>query len=261
MEDRYIMTFEELVKALGLDNEESKEKAAILKKEYNAQQKEVKTLTDNITELTTTVDAGKAVAEKFNSVVNAFGLDVEAKDFDENIENAKESIIKAAGGGTTPEEIKELKLSKTKAERENKKYVEQIAELTEQLNAEKTQRINSVKRDAIHKAVVKNNLVDPETSIELFVNLAQVDEDGKTVTMTMSDGTVLPINDGIADWAKEHPAFVSKQVTGGAGSGTGGKAFDGGKGGEVSPFMQNLVADSFGGSGDKGSQSLESMFG
>lgn len=117
------MNLEELVKALGLDNEESKEKVAILKKEYNAQQKEIKKLTDANTELTANVEAGKVVAERLNSVVTAFGLDIEAKDFDENIENAKESIIKAAGGGTTPEEIKELKLSKTKAERENKKYV------------------------------------------------------------------------------------------------------------------------------------------
>lgn len=255
------MTYEELIKSLGLDTEENKEKAAILKKEFNAQQKEIKKLTDANTELTANVEAGKAVAERLNSVVTAFGLDIEAKDFDENIENAKEAIIKAAGGGTTPEEIKELKLSKTKAERENKKFAEQIAELTEQLTAEKTQRLNNVKRDAIHKAVVKNNLVDPETSIELFVNLAQVDEDGKTVTMTMGDGTVLPIMDGIADWAKEHPAFVSKKVSGGAGSGSGSNAFDGGKGGEVSPFMQNLVADSFGSSNNGQSQSLESMFG
>ena len=144
------MTYEELVKALGLDTDESKDKAVILKKEYNAYQKEIKDLTDNVTELTATIEADKVVAEKFNSVVNAFGLDINAKDFDENIENAKETIIKEAGGGSTPEEIKELKLSKTKAERENKKMVEQIAELTTQLEAEKTQRINNVKRDAIH---------------------------------------------------------------------------------------------------------------
>lgn len=255
------MTYEELVKALGLDTEESKDKAVILKKEYNAYQKEIKDLTDNVTELTATIEADKVVAEKFNSVVNAFGLDINAKDFDENIENAKETIIKEAGGGSTPEEIKELKLSKTKAERENKKMVEQIAELTTQLEAEKTQRINNVKRDAIHKAVVKNNLVDPETSIDLFLNLAQVDEDGKTVTMTMPDGSVLPIVDGIADWAKEHPAFVSKKVQGGAGSGSNGNGFDGGKFGEVSPFMQSLVSESLG-NGEGGSKaSLESMFG
>ena len=108
---------------------------------------------------------------------------------------------------------------------------------------------------------MKNNLVDPETSIDLFLNLAQVDEDGKTVTMTMPDGSVLPIVDGIADWAKEHPAFVSKKVQGGAGSGSNGNGFDGGKFGEVSPFMQSLVSESLG-NGEGGSKaSLESMFG
>lgn len=66
------MTYEELVKALGLDTDESKDKAVILKKEYNAYQKEIKDLTDNVTELTATIEADKVVAEKFNSVVNAF---------------------------------------------------------------------------------------------------------------------------------------------------------------------------------------------
>ena len=76
------MTYEELVKALGLDADESKDKAVILKKEYNAYQKEIKDLTDNVAELTATIEADKVVAEKFNSVVNAFGLDINAKDFD-----------------------------------------------------------------------------------------------------------------------------------------------------------------------------------
>ena len=35
------MTLEELTKALGLDTEDNKDKASILQKEYNAQQREV----------------------------------------------------------------------------------------------------------------------------------------------------------------------------------------------------------------------------
>lgn len=253
------MTLEELLTALDLNTDEAKDKAAIVKKEYNAQQKALKKLTDSNEELTKTVEENKAVIEKFNTVVSAFNLDANAKDFDENIQTAKDELIKEAGGGTTPEEIKELKLKLTKAERENKKFTEQVTELTTQLESEKTQRINNVKRDAVHKAAVKNNIIDPETTIDMFMNLVTVDEDGKTVTMTMSDGTVLPINDGMADWAKEHPKFVEKQVTGGAGSGSG-KGANGGNN-NISSFMQDKIKSASDGGNGNSNQSLASLFG
>lgn len=235
------MNFEELVKSLGLEGDDSKDKVAILKKEYNARQKELKTLNDNIAKLNEDIEANKVIASRFNTVVTAFGLDVEATDFDSNIETAKEKLIKDAGVDKVPdEEIKALKTKLTKAERENKNYAEQVSTLSEQLKAEQTQRVDRVKRDAIHKAVLKNNIIDPETSIDLFLGLTKVEEDGKTVTMMMSDGTELPVHDGIADWAKEHPKYVEKKPVGGMGS-NGGSSNSANS--DVSPFMQSLIKD------------------
>ena len=87
------MNLEELVKSLGLEGDEHKEKVAILKKEYNATQKALHKLEDENAKLNETVTADKAVADKLNIVVNAFGLDLKAKDFDENIESAKDNTI------------------------------------------------------------------------------------------------------------------------------------------------------------------------
>ena len=124
------MNLEELVKSLGLEGDEHKEKVAILKKEYNATQKAIHKLEDENAKLNETVTADKAVADKLNIVVNAFGLDLKAKDFDENIESAKDKLIKEAGGGTTPEEIKELKRNLTKANRSIDESNKTIQELT-----------------------------------------------------------------------------------------------------------------------------------
>jgi len=104
------MTLEELAKALGIDGEEDKGKFATLKKEFNAKAKEVNKLTETVTKMTEEAEASKEVANKLNAVVTAFGVDLEAKDFDESVENAKENIIKEAGGGATPDEIKELNI-------------------------------------------------------------------------------------------------------------------------------------------------------
>ena len=232
------MTLEELAKALGIDGEEDKEKFATLKKEFNAKTKEVNKLTETVSKMTEEAEATKEVANKLNTVVTAFGVDLDAKDFDESIENAKENIIKEAGGGATPDEIKELNRALTKAKRDADKNNETIAELTEQLGNEKTLRLNGVKRDAIHKALLHNNIIEPEQSIDLFFNRVLVDEDGSTVTMKGSDGSELSVNDAIADWAKEHPKYVERQVKGGAGSG--GKGGNGSSS-EVSPFMKSLL--------------------
>ena len=154
------MDFEELLKALGLDTDEAKEKAAILKKEYNASKKEINELTENVKKLTEEAEASKATAEKLDIVVKAFDLDVGAEDFDKNIQESKDKLVKEAGGGTDPDEVKQIKLDLNRTKRELDKSSKTIEELTTQLESEKTQRLNNVKRTAIQKAVIKNNQIE-----------------------------------------------------------------------------------------------------
>lgn len=252
------MTLEKLLESLGLDSEENKDKASILKKEYNAFQKTIHKLEDDNTKLTETVNGSKAVAEKLGIVVNSFGLDLNAKDFDENIESAKEKLIKAAGQGSTPEEIKELKRSLTKANRSIEDNNKTINELTEQLNTEKTMRINGVKRNTLRKELAKNNVIKADMFVDTFFNKVKVDDDGKTCTITGDDGSELSVADFITDWAKDNPEFVSQAHKSGMGSGNGGNG-NSSSSGDVSPFMANLIKNKQ--SSNNAGKSLAEMFG
>ena len=66
------MELEELTKALGLDTEETKDKAVILKKEYNAFQKSIHELEDKEKALNETIESNKQTLDRFNILVNAF---------------------------------------------------------------------------------------------------------------------------------------------------------------------------------------------
>lgn len=254
------MTLEELIKALGLEGEESKEKVAIITKEFNAinkllntANKKVKTLEDEQSKL-------KETSEKFDIVSKAFDLNLETEDFDKMLDDIKDKLVKEAGGGTTPEEIKILKRDFTKAQRELEKANTTVKELSDQLESEKTQRINAVKRDAIQKALVSNRIIKPEQMIDLFFGKVDVDKDGSTLTMKDAAGNEISVVDGIADWAKANPEFVQKETRGGAGSGSGangGKKDDSG----VDDFVKAMIEDKNGQGGNGETKSLGDMFG
>lgn len=252
------MDLEELTKALGLDTEETKDKASILKKEYNASQKAIHELEDKEKTLTEAIEANKQTIERFDILVKSFGVDVNAKDFDEGIEAAKEALIKDAGGGTTPEEIKELKRNLTKANRlvdENKKTIE---DLTTQLNGEKTMRLNNVKRATIRKALESVHAVKPDMFVDLFFNKTKVEDDGKTCTIMGDDGVELSVADHIADWAKDNEDLIMAQPKGGAGSAGG---HGGNQSNDVSPFMQNLINAKKSSASNIQGKSLSELFG
>lgn len=234
------MTLEELTKALGLDTEDNKEKAGILKKEFNSKVKEVNTLNQQIETYKNGEESAKKNATNLEIVTKAFGLDFNAKDVDKMIEERKDAIVKEAGGGNTPEEFKEQKRTLTKTQRALDEANGTIATLTEQLNAEKTQRITTTKRNAIHKALVDNNAIKPDMFVDMFVDKVNVDDDGKTMTIKDDVGNDLSISDFITDWAKDNPELIKKDVNSGKGSGAngnGGNSADGG----VSTFMQDLI--------------------
>lgn len=202
------MTLEELIKELGLEGEENKEKVELLTKEFNSNSKTLNAANKKLKNLEDEQAKLKEVAERFDIVSKAFDLDLESEDFDKMLDDVKDKIVKEAGGGTTPEEIKILRRDYTKAQRDLEKANVSVKELTEQLGAEKTQRINSIKRDAIQKALVANKVIKPEQIIDLFFNRVEADNDGTTLTMKDSAGNEISVVDGIMDWAKENPEFV-----------------------------------------------------
>ena len=172
-----------------------------------------------------------------------------------------DKMVKEAGGGSTPEEIKIIKRDLTKAQRDLEAANNTVADLTSQLESEKTQRINAVKRDKIQKALVANKVIKPEQMIDLFFGKVEVDKDGSTLTMKDSAGNEISLDDGIADWAKENPEFVKTDTRGGLGS-NGNSSFGSSGGEELSDFMKSIIADknsSYGGA--DGKQTLTELFG
>lgn len=253
------MTLEELSKALGLDTEENKEKFGILKKEFNAMSKAQKDSAKKIETLEAQIEENKPIIEKFDIVSKAFNFNAEAEDFDAMLDDVKDAMIKEAGGGATPEELKNLRREVTKFQRDVATKDKQLAELTEQLTTEKTHRINGVKRDAINKALQAHNVIKPEQFMDYFMNKAIIDKDEVTVTLKDDAGNELSVSDAVADWAKANPEFVKKDVLGGMGTGVGGKGGSKDNSG-VSAIMQSVLdAQAKNGVGDNAS--LGEMFG
>ena len=137
------MTLDELIEALGFKSDEDKDKIAVLKKEFNAKTKEVNTANKKLEALNEQVESAKAVTDKFEIVKKFFSLDTEAEDFDAMLDEVKDNLIKDAGGGATPEEIKNLKRELTKANREKDKVTKALDELNARLEQEKQIRIKN----------------------------------------------------------------------------------------------------------------------
>ena len=251
----------ELLTALGLDGEDNKDKADILSKEFTSKTRELNSANKKLKAFEEEQAKLKEVSDKFDIVVKAYGLDLGADDFDKMLDDVKDKMVKEAGGGTTPEEIKIIKRDLTKAQRDLETANNTVAELTTQLESEKTQRINAVKRDRIQKALVANKVIKPEQMIDLFFGKVEVDKDGSTLTMKDSAGNEISIDDGIADWAKENPEFIKTDVKGGLGS-NGNGSFGTVDNDGMSDFMKSIIADrnqSYGGT--DGNKTLTDLFG
>ena len=199
-------------------------------------------------------------SQKFDIVVKAFELDTQAEDFDKMLDDVKDKLVKDAGGGSTPEEVKSIRRDLTKAQRDLETANNTVAELTAQLETEKTQRINAVKRDKIQKALIANKVIKPEQMIDLFFGKVEVDKDGSTLTMKDSAGNEISVEDGIADWAKDNPEFVKTDTRGGLGS-NGSSSFGSNNEDGMSDFMKSIIADKTQPYGGDGNQSLTDLFG
>ena len=169
------MTLEELTKALGLDTDENKDKAGILKKESNAKLKDINEKTKEIESFKEAEKVAKQNADRLEIVTKAYNLDFNAKDVDAMIEESKDKLIKAAGvNDKNSEEFKATKNELTKARREITRIKEENSQLSEQLTAEKNQRINTTKRNMIHKALVNNNAIKPDMFVDMFVDKVKI---------------------------------------------------------------------------------------
>ena len=214
------MTLEELIKSLGLDTDENKDKASILKKEFNAKTKEVKDITKELEKSSTQLETFKDVEDKLKIVKEAFNLDLEAEDFDTAVDEAKESLSTATKVDPVDKnELKELKREKTKLTRERDNLDKQYKEVMEQLSTEKTSRINQKKSAEIRKALDTNKVLKPDQMIDLFNSKVIADDNGEVFTIKSADGSELTISDYIADWVKDNPEFVKSDLKGGTGSG------------------------------------------
>lgn len=258
------MTIEELLKALDLEGEDSKEKADILKKEFkdkenefNEVSKKLKEAEKSVEKLTGDAEKNNPIVDKFNIVATSFGLDLEAEDFDKMLDEVKDKLAKDAGNGVTPEEVKQLKRDLTKANRELEKSQASLKEVTEQFEAEKATRITAMKRDVIKKELEAVNALNPGMFVDLFLGKVEVDKDGKTLTMKDAAGNDISVADGIADWAKENTDLVKKSVRGGMGSGgSTGTGSDG-----VSDFVKNMIAERANNTAAGGDKPLSELFG
>ena len=254
------MTLEELTKALGLDTDENKDKAGILKKEFNAKLKDINEKTKEIESFKEAEKVAKQNADRLEIVTKAYNLDFNAKDVDAMIEESKDKLIKAAGvNDKNSEEFKATKNELTKARREITRIKEENSQLLEQLTAEKNQRINTTKRNMIHKALVNNNAIKPDMFVDMFVDKVNVDEDGKSMTMKDDVGNDISIDDAISDWAKENPELIKQNVKGGSSTGSSGNGSDG-SGEDISAFMKDIIGNNNNQNNGNG-QSLTELFG
>ena len=254
------MTLEELTKALGLDTDENKDKAGILKKEFNAKLKDINEKTKEIESFKEAEKVAKQNADRLEIVTKAYNLDFNAKDVDAMIEESKDKLIKAAGvNDKNSEEFKATKNELTKARREITRIKEENSQLSEQLTAEKNQRINTTKRNMIHKALVNNNAIKPDMFVDMFVDKVNVDEDGKSMTMKDDVGNDISIDDAISDWAKENPELIMQNVKGGSSTGSSGNGSDG-SGEDISAFMKDIIGNNNNQNNGNG-QSLTELFG
>ena len=241
------MTLEELIKALGLEED----KANILKKEYNAKEKELSKANEKVKKLEKVESENKESLEKLEIIKKAFKIDTDSEDLDKHLDEIKDSFAKEVKGA---EDYKELSRELTKANRELEKTKKELATANESLATEKAERVKGVKNTSILKELQAHNVIKAEQWLGKFFNEVTLDEDGN-LYMKGEDGKEVTMQDGISEWANENPEFIKVETKGGMGSGLGGNSKD--KDG-ISDFMKSLIGEN---KSTEQKQTLGEMFG
>ena len=162
---------------------------------------------ETIKKLQDEAKAGKlkfeATAGKLEKLADALGVSEDSETLDEDIANA----IKSKGGAGDP-------ALQRKVDRLTKQLNDTKNSLTEQLNAERGKRHDSMIRTALLSELTSQNAVDPATLVDMFRGNVKVAEDDSLLF-----GESKSVKDGVAEWLKAHPAFVSNKQKAGAGGG------------------------------------------
>lgn len=165
-------------------------------KKLNGEAKESKAMLDSV----------RAKVEKF---ADALGVSEDSETLDDDITAA----LKTKGGSGDP-------ALQRKIDRLTKQLNDTQKNLTEQLNAERGKRHESMIKNALLSELTAQNAIDPATLVDVFRNDIQVGEDD-TLSFT-ADGK--SVKDGVSAWLQAHPVFVSNnQKTGAGGAGGSGK--------------------------------------
>ena len=240
---------EELLKELGLEEEQIKKILAESKKEVKAKEKEVtETLKKNSKEKELLEKVEKA-EETLKSVLGVLEIDVD--ELGENLEDVVTEKVKQVGGKATPEEVMTLQKTINKLEKDLKKTNTDFEKANATLLEERGKRQTQIKRESIKQALLKNNVLKPDKLVDLFMLQAKINEtDG--IFFDSSVGEQSP-EDFIKDWAEENPEFIQVQAKGGAGSGASGGA------GKVSSVLANIISEKKS-AGQAEQSALDAMF-
>ena len=160
-------------------------------------------------------DEAKANKEKLELATNkvekfadALGVSEDSETLDEDIAN----VLKSKNNGDA--------LLQKKVDRLTRQLADKTKDLTDQLNAERNKRHESMIKTALLSELTAQNAVDPNTLVNMFKGDVRVNEDD---SMSFGEDNK-SIKDGVSAWLQEHPAFVSNKQKAGAGGGNGNSA-------------------------------------
>lgn len=210
------MGIEELINNLGIDGEN----AEALRKFISEREKKAKDKLDKVEEKLKTVQKEKesfdGLKSKYENVAKKIGFDIETEDFDAAVDIAIEELKKAAGN-PTPDEIAKIKKEINTLRKQNETVISEKAEAEKKYDEVLTKYQGGMIRQALLKALSEANIKDPAFIAEALSGKVKVNEDD-TLSFIGNDGAEMEISDGVAEFAKVHPDFISHEQLGGAGS-------------------------------------------
>lgn len=196
------MTLEEILALIGEEKAKTEVKKLFEKKE--AELAKAKEATAKAKEATVKAnECNKAVADKLEKVLEAFGIDGDDDEFEDSLAQAVKS--------KSTDAAMQRKLSKMQ-----KKLDDATAKFTEELKAERSKRFEGVKRQKLLEALNANNTTETDLLVDLLIGKVEIDEDDESIT---SGGKA--VEEMITSFLKDHPSFVKNSQNTGANSNMG----------------------------------------
>lgn len=220
------MTVEELIKALGLEAENAEKLKTFVETQSKASQAKITKLTGEVKQLKEDKKAAQTLQERLEAIADAFGVDVEAEDFDASIDAAKDELLKGKEGAESTQEAAQLKRDFAKLQRDHKKLQSTYETVEKTLGEERGKRQNELRMRSIIESMTKANFKHPELAARLIKEDVFVGDDDR-VYYKGESGEELDLVEAVQTLAQKYPDYLADKQTGGAGSAAGGKAGDG----------------------------------